>query len=464
MENKGNYLFQGKLTNTVHDVTEDQLNKLRKEYLKEVRENRKVTNSSYAGENYYGQYDFPVALNREYLYRDQKTDGMLIQYPHGVVLQQAKFRNYYRGENQIFKKSQPTLLRKLEAYTDKEDKELYRMVANMRIAEFGILLRKFEHVQKWSFSDILYESLAQHYGLETGWLDITTDFDVAMFFATCWWDKKEKRWKPLTKAQTELSEETKYGMIFHMPSWYMSQRWCLEIEKFADISKGLPNNLVYPIGFQPFMRCSMQNGYGIYMQESKPLQEDIGFEKLRFRHSEELSKRVFERMKGGELIYPHEGLNGAEFLIDQITTLTDFSEESFFYALQRSHMFRMKDKELCRQKLEAFYVNGKKIAIKPNSVWHISRDRRRMIDNNYSGFDVEKIYGIHLRERKICGPKGETVGANMYEPYMLSDSDSVENPGILDFKPRKMVGEMNMWMLSQMQLLQMLFTQNARDF
>lgn len=464
MENRGNYLFQGKLTNTVHDVTEDQLKKLREEYLKEVRENRKVTNSSYAGENYYGKYDFPVALNREYLYRDQKTDGMLIQYPHGVVLQQAKFRNYYRGENQIFEKSQPTLLRKLEAYTNKEDKELYRMAADMRIAEFGILLRKFEHVQKWSISDILYESLAQHYGLETGWLDITTDFDVAMFFATCWWDKKEKRWKPLTKAQTELSEKTKYGMIFHMPSWYMSQRWCFEIEKFADISKGLPNNLIYPIGFQPFMRCSMQNGYGIYMQESKPLQEDIGFEKLRFRHSEELSRRVFERMKGGELIYPHEGLNGVEFLIEQIKALTDFSEESFLYALQRSHMFRMKDKELCLQKLEAFYVDGKKITIKPSSVWHISRDRRKMIDYDYTGFDVENFYGIHLRERKICGSKGETVGANMYEPYMLSDNDSIENPGILDFKPRKMSGEMNMWALSQMQLMQTLVTQNARDF
>ncbi len=464
MDNRGKYLFQEKLTNIIHDVTEDQLNKLREEYLKEVRENHKVTNMSYAGENYYGRYDFPVAVNRECLYRDQKTDGMRIQYPHGVVLQQAKFRNYYRGEPQIYTKSQPTLLRKLEAYTDKEDKELYRMVANMRIAEFSALLRKFEHVRQWDVSDIQYEALAQHYGLETDWLDITTDFDVAMFFATCWWDKEEKRWKPLTKDQTESSEETKYGMIFHMPSWYMSQRWCFEIEKFADISKGVPDNLIYPIGFQPFMRCSMQNGYGIYMQESKPLQKDIGFEKLRFRHDEKFSIQIFERMKGGELIYPHEGLNEVEFLIDQIKSLTDFSEESFLYALQRSHMFRLKDKELCRQKLEAFYVDRKKITIKPSNVWHISRDRRRMIDDDYSGFDVEKFYNIHIRGRKLCGPEGETVGANMYEPYMLSNNDSTENPGILDFNPRNMTGEMNMWMLRRMQLLQTLVTKNARDF
>ena len=48
------------------------------------------------------------------------------------------------------------------------------MVANMRIAEFAALLRKFEHVRQWNVSDIQYEALAQHYGLETDWLDITT--------------------------------------------------------------------------------------------------------------------------------------------------------------------------------------------------------------------------------------------------------------------------------------------------
>lgn len=464
MDNKGNYLFQGKLTNDVHDVTQEQLMKLHREYLAEINENRKVTDSSYRGENYYGQYDFLVAMNREYLYRDQKTDGMLIQYPHGVVLQQAKFRNYYRGENQIFAKSQPTLLRKLEAYTNKEDKELYRMVADMRIAEFAILLKKFEHVQKWSISDILFETLAQHYGLETGWLDITTDFDVAMFFATCWWDKETRQWKPLTKEQTEQSEKTKYGMIFHMPSWYMSLRWGCEIGKFADISEGLPDNLIYPIGFQPFMRCSMQNGYGIYMRESKPLQEDIGFEKLRFRHSEDLSKRIFDRMRGGELVYPYEGLRRIDFLIQQIAGLTDFSEEAFLYSLRRSHKFKLEDREICRKKIEKFHVDGKQITIRPYSAWHISRNRRRTVDENYAEFDVEKFYGIRVRTRKGCGSNGKPAGANMYEPYMLSNEDSIENLGICDFQPRNMTGDMNMWQLCQMQMIQTLVTKNARDF
>lgn len=71
------------------------------------------------------------------------------------------------------------------------------------------------------------------------------------------------------------------------------------------------------------MRCHMQNGYGIYMRMPMPLQQDIQFEKLRFRHHEELSQRVYEMMEGGERIYPHEVLNllflGGTFLIALLT-------------------------------------------------------------------------------------------------------------------------------------------------
>ena len=45
----------------------------------------------------------------------------------------------------------------------------------------------FNHVKNWNYCDVIYEVLAQHYGLETGWLDITNDFKIALFFAVCYW-------------------------------------------------------------------------------------------------------------------------------------------------------------------------------------------------------------------------------------------------------------------------------------
>ncbi len=81
----------------------------------------------------------------------------------------------------------------------------------MRIYEFKSLIYCFEHVKNWNYCDVLYEPLAQHYGIETCWLDITNDFNVALFFACCYWDEKEKRWLPLTQKQTEVDENHKYG-------------------------------------------------------------------------------------------------------------------------------------------------------------------------------------------------------------------------------------------------------------
>jgi len=173
------------LDNTVYEITYDQLRLMYRDNEREAREGRKITASSYQGENFYDEKNDNMLIYKEILYRDPKTAGYRTYYPHGVVIEQSMRRNYYRGENQLYSESVPTLLRNLKKYNSTKDKEFYRMVADMRIAEFKAFLEKFDHVKNWNYSDVLYEALAQHYGLETGWLDITNDFNVALFFATC---------------------------------------------------------------------------------------------------------------------------------------------------------------------------------------------------------------------------------------------------------------------------------------
>lgn len=448
------YLIQeGKLDNKVHDISYEQIKLLYEDNLKEAREAQQITQSSYRGENYYGKYgNSNYELQQEYLVRDPRTSGMRLYYPHGVVIEQAARKNYYRGENRIYEESVPSLHRKLKKYSTVEEKELYRMVADMRIAEFSYLLQKFEHVRNWKESDVLYEALAQHYGLETGWLDITNDFNVALFFATCKW--KDGEWVPLTKADTEADASHQYGMIYHMPSYQMPSRWGIAIPKFMPwtdrivgqteegnsiyekltypVYRGEVENLIYPLGFQPFMRCHMQNGYGIYMRTRKPLQQDFQFEKLRFRHNEKLSSRVYELMKGGELIYPHEGLKQAEFIIDQIRTATSFSEEAFLYALYRSHYYKMEDAEKAKERLSRFEVNGRRIEITDTHPWKLSAGRRKNIDSLYQDFNIQERYGIMIMERKqIPEPSA------MFEPWMLPEEQ--DGKGVEDFRVRDKV-------------------------
>ena len=447
------YLIQGKLDNTTHTISYDQLRILYEDNRKEAEESRRITESTYRGEPFFTSCgNTNRELDLEFLLRDPKTAGTRMYYPHGIVIDQSQRRNYYRGENQIFSSSVPSLVRKLKQYRTRQEQELYRLVSDMRIAEFRSLLQRFQHVQEWRDSDILYEPLAQHYGLETGWLDITSDFNTALFFATCYWDGT--RWLPLTKKQTEVDEEHQYGMIFHMPSNQMVHRWLDALEKLKTctdkqiendgaghakyekleypIYRGDLKNVIYPLGFQPFMRCHMQNGYGIYMRNPQPLQEDCEFEKLRFRHSEKLSQAVFDMMKGGELIYPHEGLKEVQFLIDQIRRETRFSEEAFRYALYRSHYYQVNEPDKALEDLSSFRIEGQRVEITQAHPWKLSSGRRKKIDAIYRHFSVQDWYGILVLDRKQIPSPGP-----YFEPWMLPDETGGE--GVKDFKARKTV-------------------------
>lgn len=318
------------------------------------------------------------------------------------MISQGERNGYYRGENQIYPKSQSSLYRSLEKLSSEKDKQLYRLVADMRIAEFGIYLCHLEIVQFWSknYGTVLFEPLAQHYGLETEWLDITNDFNVALFFATCYWDNSERKWYPLTKEQTERSYETQYGVLFHIPQWANALR---RIDSIATDNINYMQNAILPIGFQPFMRCHSQYAYGIHMEKPFPLQDDISFEKLHFRHSEKLSTEVYEMMDGGKKIYPQEGLDDFQDIIETIRQATSFSEEAFQYALEKNTYFSEANK--CKIELKNSSIFGKLIIINGNThPIKISRQRIRKLNRKYEGFSIQKAYGIQLSTRYMRHP------------------------------------------------------------
>lgn len=451
------YLFPKTPDNPVYDITLDHIRRLRDENRQDTELGKQMTQSTYRGENFlledHGSRD---GLYEEILHRDPLTAGMKIEYPHGVIIQQSQRRYLFRGENKQYSRSVSSLLRILDdpdkGYRSRKERELYRLVADMRVGEFIQLLKCFDHVKQWKDSSIIWEALAQHYGLETGWLDITSNFDIALFFATCTYEAG--KWRPLTKADTEKNEQSKYGMIFYMPTRVMTSRLSRCLERFSPITSDgtlftndniqshLFNeqmNLIFPIGFQPFMRCSMQDGYGLYMRTSSPLQEDADVQKLRFRHDEALSEHVFEEMEGGKAIYPHEGLTHVQYVIDKIRSLTTFSEEAFAYALERSHYYRKADERQCREDLSrfSFCKDGQAIPIEitERSPWRITPGKRRMINSLYRDFSIQQIYEIRVMERKA------DKGPGFFEPWMLLEYK--DSPGAIDFKPRSSAGCMS---------------------
>ena len=399
------------LSNEPLVISEDDLRQMHLQNQRDAAECRAVTESSNRGETYYVNdgrpgkekiEDFHAAFFKEVLYRDTKTAGFMMEYPHGIVISQGERSSYYRGENQVFSKSQPSLYRTLEKFPSPADRELYRFIANMRIAEFGTFLCRLGIVQFWlqNYGSVLFEPLAQHYGLETEWLDITSDFDVALFFATCKW--QDGKWQPLDEQDIQHHP---MGVIFHIPQWQARNAMLMSgLEVSGMENQLILNNVILPIGYQPFMRCHSQYAYGIHMDEPFPLQEDYTFEKLHFHHSVELSRKVFEMMDGGRKIYPQEGLDEFADTIACIKNATTFSEEAFEYALKEKNTTGLSRDEIIEQ-LKINQLLGTSVEITGiEHPYKITRAQIRRVNKKYVGFSIQKEYGVQLHSRMVYVP------------------------------------------------------------
>lgn len=212
----------------------------------------------------------------------------------------------------------------------------------MRLFEFSCFIDQFQSVQEWNRCDVFYELLGQHYGLETNWLDVTNDFSTALFFATCVWDKG--RWRPLSYRDIERDECSKWGVIYRksaarvgLDEFMRMGKYIHHLHEPRPLLKDVGNNIPVPIGYQPFVRSSIQSGYAIYDRGAMPLQEDSSFEQFRFEQDPEFSKDVFDMMNGGKRIYPDESLTEALPIVGSIACATSFTKEALNYALTRSH-------------------------------------------------------------------------------------------------------------------------------
>lgn len=342
------------------------------------------------------RYDFFRDVNA-----DMYIDGFVMDYPHGRVIRQAERSFHYRGENQLFSSSQSSLYRYLFGIKNKKEALVEEFVAFMRIADFLELLLKLDHTQKFlsmplifnnvdvgSGIDLLYEQLAQHYGLKTKWLDITSDFEVALFFACCKYNNKTHNWEPLNNSDFKVKSESQFGVIF---------------QRIADH----PNNLIssnsqivkiYPVGFQPFMRCHMQSSYVALLKRSYSLQNDSSFKMFRFRHNEELCRFVYNSMDCGKKIYPHEGLNLFDPEIEDIKKRKVFSLETFEFAVKEPRFQSLPRKRVVKLLNEFGYKLSK------NS-YTISSEKIKKVNRLYLDFDIEQLYNVKLRTRMTYMPQ-----------------------------------------------------------
>lgn len=159
--------------------------------------------------------------------------------------------------------------------------------------------------------------IAQHYGLATEYLDITSNFSVASFFATQKWNHSAKKFEPMRAINPA-------GVIYKLhPAFLM------------DPAVGCDEMPYIPVGWQPFSRPEQQRANAIRLQPGEDFTK-TQVTALYFHHSYNQSKRIYEEFEGGDkLLPPDELVDFADNLMAKTSFPSAIIEEAFNRYTQR---------------------------------------------------------------------------------------------------------------------------------
>lgn len=310
-------------------------------------------------------------------------NGQLIDYNGRELFSQGYSRNLFRGENAYNVQGKPSMYRNIPS--NSEDAKIQRVISYLRILEFSIWIKSLTFVQQWRFGDIFHGAIAQHYGLPTSAMDITSDIKTALFFACCQCDKEI--WRPLKPEEYQDKEarpdvakrggDSRYGILFVAP---------MDISNMSRVAQ-LPDlhfTQGVPVGYQPFMRCANQNAYIIEAAPSYDIYQDPSFNKCKFRLTPEICEWIFKEMDRGKAIYPNEIFGTCEDVVATVMRSDCFSERAFNRTME--HLDLLSDSKDIRKRLEQCGVH-----ILP-AVEICSDDRKKEIEDTFFESYTDSIY------------------------------------------------------------------------
>lgn len=212
----------------------------------------------------------------------------------------------FRGQNREFISCDPSLYREPLS----TDSEIFTW--RMRLVLFRNMLNTYPIVDKFfkrhNFR-VDYEGLAQHYGLRTSVLDLTSNIDIALFFATCWYDKNEDCYKPFTDGKEHE------GILYIFCPLLANESSWLYIDDF------MKENIT-PIGLQPFLRPARQKGYALHIPKGHSTKSWA----YRFKFSNEDSLEYYNLFNKGQELWISDILAQKT---KEIACITEFSYDTF---------------------------------------------------------------------------------------------------------------------------------------
>lgn len=224
---------------------------------------------------------------------------------------------HYRGQNEDFGVCRTTL----DRCTSKEE----QFLNICRTIVFEELLKVHPFVE---FANSMqmhgnplclnHTGMAQHYGLHTNYLDITNNFDVACFFATC---------KYVDGKYYPIGNIAKPGVIYKI--YEISLHPVFENEQTNE------TRFEY-LGWQPLPRPEQQRASVLKVAKDTNLDKVSGVKKYYFKHSMSQSKKIWQQFDEGKALFPDDS---AADLANECVKLNSFTSDQIKKAFDRLELW-----------------------------------------------------------------------------------------------------------------------------
>lgn len=252
----------------------------------------------------YNTDEISLSFSQIGIHTDNDEALHMMENEHGEIIFNSgvEFPPYvYRGQIEEFIPCTPGLGR-LSKLSEK-------LISLCRNIAFSDLISKHPYVSFCTNQEahgkrlhINKQGLAQHYGFHTDLLDVTSNFDVACFFASCYWDSKTKSYKPVLKSERP-------GVIYRInPVLY---------------SLGIPGRDHFNfVGWQPLNRPALQRACSFKLNKGECFISLPEVEKIFFKHDADSSVQIWESFNKGKDLFPDEPVNQLAIKASSLNTFT----------------------------------------------------------------------------------------------------------------------------------------------
>lgn len=218
--------------------------------------------------------------------RVASRDGRPIRYSLKPNMRYRKF--LFRGQNKFYSPCTPSLFRVSKSNYIGDFLPVEEMTLLIKSHPLSKLLDKGVSLEGIKFIfEMNTPGLAQHYYNKTPFIDLTSDIDVASFFATTTYDSN-------TDTYTPVSDSVDYGVLYYMD---VDSQWGFQDFLGCQLST---------IGLQIFPRSGAQRGFLQKMNKGQDFNNLPNVRWVYFKHNKTIAEDIFSKMDGGKKLFPSD--------------------------------------------------------------------------------------------------------------------------------------------------------------